>query len=418
MTTLQSILGLLLITAGVWLFGENRRAVRPRLILGGLALQFALAFLFLKFPWAAAAGAFLNAGVAALEEATRAGTAFVFGYVGGAEAPFAPSGAGGGTPFIMAFRALMIIPVTAALSSLLFHWRVLPALIGAFSKLLQWLFGIDGALGFGVAANVFMGMVESPLVIRQYLEKMPRADFFALMTAGMATLAGSMLVLYATILTPVLGNAPLHLLAASIISCPAAVMLARVAIPPDRDAGGAVARFTPRKLYHGPLDAITSGARDGMRVWLDIVFVLVVMAALVALANRLLSTLPPVLDAPLTLQRLLGWLFTPVAWLVGIPAAECPQAGGLLGTRIILNELVAYLDLAALPPETFAPRSRVVLTYALCGFANLGSLGMMLAGLGALVPGRRREILQLGWRSVVVGFLACCMTGAVAGILF
>ncbi|MDR1853620.1 MAG: hypothetical protein LBR05_01790 [Azoarcus sp.] len=416
MPYLQSLLGIVFTVALVWLMSENRRAVTPRLVLGGLAFQFALAALLLKLPWIAAQAGTLNNLVTALEEATLAGTSFVFGYVGGGPAPFEVTNAN--AMVIFAFRGLMLIPVLAALSALLFHWGVLPFIVRCFSRLLQWLFGIDGVLGFGVAANVFMGMVESPLVIRHYLRDMPRADFFALMVAGMSTIAGTVFVLYATILRPVFGvDATLHLLTASLISCPAAIMLARIAVPAASKSAANDA-VVPEKLYQGSLDAIATGTMEGMRLFLNVVFILVVVVALVHLGNAALGLLPNVGDAPLTLQRLLGWIFTPLAWLLGIPWSECAHAGSLLGTKLVLNELVAYLDFSALPPETFALRSRVIVTYALCGFANLGSLGIMIAGLNTLVPERRDEVFALGGKAVLLGFLAACMTGAVAGFLY
>lgn len=292
----------------------------------------------------------------------------------------------------------MLIPVLGALCALLYHWGILPLLVRGFVCLLRWAFGIQGPLGLGVAANVFMGMVESPLLIRPYLHTMSRADLFSLMVAGMATVAGTVLVLYVTLLAPLLENAALHLFTASVMSCPAALMLARLALP--EPPGEDKSPQDLERLYQGNLDAISTGTMEGMKLFLGVAFILVSMTALVHLGNQTLSLFPAVQGEALTLQRLLGWLFMPLAWLLGMPWEECTMAGSLLGIKVILSELVAYVEFSNLPPDTFSPRSRIILTYALCGFANLGSLGIMIAGLGTLVPERRDEVLALGGKSV------------------
>jgi len=413
MATLQSCCGLLVLTGFCWLLSENRRAVRWRVALVGLALQLGLALLLLKLPWARRLFLTLNELMAALQRASEAGTAFVFGYLGGAPLPFGETGVG--SSFVFGFRALPLVLLMSALSSLLFHWRILPLLVNAFSWLLQRSLGVGGALGLGTAANIFVGMVEAPLLVRPYLEQMSRGELFALMTAGMATIAGTVMALYAGILGPVLPDAMGHLLTASIISAPAAIMVARLLIPEDGPATAGTLR--PDQHARSSMDAVTRGTLDGLRLLAGIVALLVVLLALVHLANAMLTLLPSVAGAPLSLERMLGWIMAPVAWLMGVPWNEAPLAGSLMGTKTVLNELLAYLRMAGLPPEALSERSRTIMTYAMCGFANFGSLGIMLGGLGGMAPGRRQEIVALGMKSILAGTIATCLTGTVVGII-
>lgn len=409
----QSAFGLLVLAALGWLLSENRRAVRWKPVAAGLGLQVGLAALLLKLPGSKAVFLTLNRVILALEQATTAGTSFVFGYLGGARLPFSPTDPGAG--FVLAFRALPLILVMSALSALLFHWRVLPLVVRGFSWLLRRALGIGGALGVAAAANVFVGMVEAPLLVRPYLRDLTRSELFAVMTCGMATIAGTVLVLYASILKAVIPDVVGHILTASLISAPAAITVAKLMVP---DAGTATGGdLAPPRPYAGAMDAVTKGTTEGIPLLLNIVALLVVLVALVSLANQALGLLPPVAGEPVTLQRLLGLLMAPLVWLTGIPWAEAPVAGSLMGTKTVLNELLAYLDLAALPPDALSPRSRLIMTYCLCGFANFGSLGIMIGGLGAMVPERRPEIVSLGLRSIVSGTLATCMTGAVVGLL-
>ena len=349
----------------------------------------------------------------ALEAATTAGTAFVFGYLGGAELPFAE--AYPGAAFILAFRALPLILVISALSALLFHWHILPLVVRGFSWCLRKTMGLGGAEGLGVAANVFVGMVESPLFVRPYLEKMTRSELFTLMTAGMATIAGTVMVLYATILGDVIPGVMGHILTASIISVPAAVTIAKVMVPETGSPTGG--RLVAPPPDAGSMDAVTRGTLQGVELLVNIVAMLVVLVALVHLFNTMLGLLPDMGGRPLTLQRVLGGVMAPIVWLMGVPWQEAPVAGGLMGVKTILNEFLAYLELSRLAPGTLGDRSMLILTYAMCGFANPGSLGIMIGGMGTMAPGRRSEIVSLGLRSVVAGTLATCMTGAVVGIL-
>ncbi len=411
---LQSALGLAVLILLAWVLSEDRRRVCWKTVLLGLVLQLAVAALLLKLPAAQQAFLALNRLILSLEEATAAGTAFVFGFLGGGPLPYAETAPG--ASFILAFRALPLVLVMSALSALLFHWRVLPAVVRGFSWLLRRWLGVGGAVGLAAAANVFVGMVEAPLLVRPYLRSMGRGELFAVMVCGMATIAGTVLALYASILKGVVPGALGHILTASLISAPAALSVAHLMVP------GEPGRRTAADLADGgrhgsAMDAITRGTAQGVSLLLNIVAMLVVLLALVSLANQLLGLLPPVGGAPLSLQRGLGVLLSPLAWLMGIPWAEAPTAGGLLGTKTVLNELLAYLDLAALPEGALSPRSRRILLYGLCGFANFGSLGIMIGGLGGMAPERKDEVVALGLKSIVAGTLATCMTGAVVGLL-
>lgn len=413
MAGFQPFLGLAFLVLFAWAVSENRGRCSWRIVFAGLAVQFLLALVLLKVPQSQILFTWLNDGVLALQKATEAGTSLVFGFLGGAPLPFEEPYPG--AAFILAFRALPLVLLMSALSALLYHWRILPWIVCGFAWGLRRALGISGAAGFGTAANVFVGMVEAPLLIRPYLNRMSRSELFIVMTAGMATIAGTMYALYATFLANVIPGAAGHLLTASLISAPAAVMIARLMVP---GAGDEVQeRIQTERLYDNSMDAITTGTIDGLRLLGYILGMLVVLVALVALVNAILGLAPDAWGAPLTLQRVLGWVMAPVTWLLGIPWREATTAGQLLGTKVVLNELLAYLELAKLPPEALSDRSRLIMTYALCGFAHFGSLGIMIGGMGAMAPDRRKEIVQLGLKSVLAGVMATCMTGTVVAVL-
>jgi len=383
--------------------GENRRAIPWRAVLAGVALQVLLAVVFLKLNWIKDLFLKLNDALLVLEQATQAGTSLVFGYLGGGKPPFEVSDPA--ASFILAFRALPIVLVMSALSALLFYWRVLPAMVRALSWALEKLMGVGGVVGLSAAANVFVGMVEAPLLVRPYLARVSRGELFAIMAGGMASIAGTVLFLYGSILRPVLPDAVAHLLIASILSAPAALVISFLMIPPGPATGGQQVKV--ESDASSSMDALTQGTLQGAQLLLNIVAMLVVFVALVALANFII--------APYTLQGILGWALAPLAWLCGIPWSEAPAAGALLGTKTIVNELVAYLDLSRM--SDLSERSRTLMTYALCGFANLGSLGIMIGGLGTMCPGRRAEIVALGIKSIAAGTLATCLTAATVALV-
>lgn len=411
---LHSLIGCCGLLAIAWVLSENRRAVPWRLVATGFAMQLLLAALFLKVPLLQGALAAANDGLQALERATQTGTALVFGYLGGAQTPFQVTNPN--ATFILAFRALPLVIVVSALSALLFYWGVLQHLVKGVAWLLRRTLGVTGATGVSVAANILVGMVEAPLVIRPYLAKLTRSELFIVMTAGMASTAGTVMVLYASVIGAQVPGALGHILIASLMSAATAIAVSLIMVPPDAERSDG-APYTPPRGADSAMDAITRGTLDGMQLLLNIIAMLIVLVALVSLANSALSLLPNVADAPLTAQRMLGWLLAPVAWLMGIPWEEAVTAGGLLGTKTALNELLAYLDLAALPAEALSARSRLIMTYALCGFANFGSLGILLGGLATMVPERRAEIVQLGLRTIVAGTLSTCLMGATIGLL-
>lgn len=404
-------LGAILVCA--WLISEKRSRVPWRTVLAGLALTFFLALLLSRLTALHGALAVMNRGLAVLEQATQSGTAFVFGYLGGGPAPFIETNQA--ASFILAFRALPLVLVISALSALLFHWGVLPRIVKLFARLLQRTMGLGGAVGVSAAVNVFVGMVEAPLVIRPYLARLDRGELFIVMVCGMATIAGTVLVLYASILGPVVPGALAHLLIASMVSTPAAIVIAVLMVPgaPRTDSAPSDIAGTDRSA----MDAITRGTLEGLELLLNIVAMLVVFVALVSLANALLGLLPDVGGHSLTLERMLGWALSPLAWACGVPWSEAEAAGTLLGKKTVLNELIAYVDMAKLPASELSPRSKLLMTYALCGFANFGSLGILLGGMGVMVPERRSELAELGLKSIVAGLLATCMTAAVMSIV-
>jgi CNT family concentrative nucleoside transporter len=408
----QSIIGIFVFLLIAWLVGENRRRVATGTVLGGMGLQLALGLLLLKLPVFKGVFLGLNKGILALEEATKAGTSFVFGYLGGGKPPFEEI-----TPaasYILAFRGLPLVLVVSALSSLFFYWKILPVVVRAFSWALQRTLRIGGAEGFSVSSNIFLGMVESPLVVKPYLKQMTRSELFSIMTVGMATVAGTVMVLYASILGPVVPDALGHILIASILSAPAGVVLAKLMVPETKPI--TTGKVTPPVEARSAMDAITRGTGDGIQLLISIVAMVIVLVALVFLVNVGLRLLPAVGGSPITLQRLFGYVMAPVMWLVGIPWNQCLTAGSLMGTKTVLNELIAYVDMSKVDPSLLSDRSRIILTYAMCGFANPGSLGIMIGGMGAMVPERRDEIVSLGLRTILSGTLATCMTGAIAAL--
>ena len=407
--SLQSAIGLFALLALAWAISENRRAVPWRITISGVILMVVMAALLLKVPLFKQFFFSLNEGLAALEKSTLAGTSFVFGYLGGGKAPFAEQPQT--SSFILAFRALPLILVVSALSSLLFYWRVLPLIVRGISTFLEKTMGVGGAVGLSTAANVFVGMVEAPLIIRPYLQQMSRGELFIVMTGGMAGIAGTMMVLYASILGPVVPEAMGHILSASLITAPSAIVIAALMVPP---AGAATAgKLDAAQEAKSSMDAIARGTVDGLALLLNIVAMLIV---LVTLANLALGLLPDSGGSAITLQRVLGALMAPLVWLMGIPWAEASLAGALMGSKTILNEFIAYGEMARLPVEALSERSRVIMTYALCGFANFGSLGIMIGGLATMAPSRRDEIVSLGMRSIVSGTLATMTAGAVVGM--
>lgn len=410
----QGLIGILALLGVAWLSSERRAGVSWRLVASGVVLQFAVALVLLRFEPVKGAFEALNHVVLAVQAATLKGTAFVFGYLGGGATPFEITHPE--NTFILAIQGLSLILTVSVLAALLFHWRVIPVLVQGLAWGLRKTLGIGGAEGFSAAANVFVGMIEAPLLIKPYLRDMSRSGLFIVMTAGMATIAGNMFVLYAAILAPVIPDAVGNLLTASLISAPAAITVAALMVPALGNGQGAEAPVCVSGAGSS-LEAIVDATLNGAKLVVSVAAMLVVVVTLVSLCNQLIELAPSVGGEPVTLQRIVGWGLAPIAWLLGVPWEDAPLAGQLLGTKVVLNELIAYLDLAALPADRLDPRSDLILTYALCGFANLGSLGILMGGLGAMVPERKADILALGPKTLLSGNLASFMTGAVVGLV-
>jgi CNT family concentrative nucleoside transporter len=406
---LQSGLGLLALAALAWALGGFRRGVSWRVVGVGLGLQLLFAALLLHVPALRATFAVFGDGVNALANATRAGTSLVFGYLGGAPLPFDEKMPG--SSFILFFQALPLVLVVGALSALLYHWRVLPFIVSALSRLLRRAFSLDGATGFATAANVFVGMVEAPLLVRPWLARLTTSGLFVVMTAGLATISGNMLVVYALFIAPVVPDAAGQLLTASLISAPAAVLVALL-MRPETDPRLVDEEPEAPRIYDSAMEAITRGTLDGLQLLLGIMAMLIVFVALVALVNAAVQPL-----TGMTLQQIAAWPFWPIAFAMGIPAEQAMTVAASLGTKLMVNEFVAYLELGMSGGLGLDPRSRLILTYALCGFTNFASVGIMLGGMVAMCPERRADIVRLGLPSLVSGTIACCMTGAVVGLL-
>jgi concentrative nucleoside transporter, CNT family len=410
---LQPIFGIGVLICFAWIISESRKNVKIREIFLGLFVTILMTVVMLKVPWLRIIFDWLNRCVSLLEESTKAGTSFVFGYLGGGPLPFDEKSPG--SSFIFALQALPIVLVVSALSSLLFYWRILPLIVKIFAWVFEKTMRVGGAVSLSAAANIFLGTVESPLFVRPYLKEMTRCELFITMSCGMAGIAGTVMVLYASILKPVIPDIMGHILIVSIITIPAAIMFSKIMVP---EAGKETAgKIVPPRQATSSIDAITQGTVEGINLLLNIVCMLLVLVALVYLANKILGFLPDLAGQPVTLQRLLGYIMAPVVWLIGIPWSEAKTAGALMGTKTILNELIAYLDMAKLPADALSTKSKLIMVYALCGFANLGSLGIMIGGMGSMVPERRAEIISLGLKSIVAGTLATCLAGAIVGII-
>ncbi len=408
---MQAILGLGILLGCCWAFSENRAAVSWRFVVTGFFIQFLLALLLLRVPWITDFLLGLNYFISAIEQATRAGTEFLFGYLGGGVFPVNLDG--NTAPYLFAFRVLPQVIVFSVIVALLWHWKVLPSIVRLLSKGLQKTLKVSGSVATAGAASLFLGMVETPLVIRAYLATLTRSEFFTVMTLGMSTVAGSVMVLFASILEGVLPGIIGHILGASMINMIGAIYISRLLIPETQDtvSGDSSIDLT----YSSSMDALSQGTKDGLSLAVNVGAMLLVLVSFVALANILLSNL--VIDGQsFSIEQILGWCFAPIAWLIGIPWSEAMPAGALLGTKLVLNELVAFIQLAQ-NSEQFSPQSRLILLYALCGFANIGSLGILLGGLAVLVPERKEEYLKIAPRSVLSGTVVTLVTGAIVALV-
>jgi CNT family concentrative nucleoside transporter len=414
MQTLQSALGVVVLVAFAWAISENRRTVSLRRVLVGLAIAFVLAAVFLKVPPVARVFASANVVIDAISTASRTGTSFVFGYIGGGALPYELKHPG--KEFVLAFTALPIVLLMSVLTTLLFYWGILPPIVKGFAFALNRTMGVGGAVGLSTAANIFVGHVEAPLFIRPYLAQLSRSELFVVMTGGMAGIAGTVLVLYAQFLRDAVPDAAGHLVIASVLGAPIAVMIGQIMVPDENDVRTSSLEID-EPVAESTMDAIAKGATMGMTLLLNLIAMLVVFVALVALVNLMLGALPLVGGDPVTLECILGLFMAPVCWLIGIPWSQAITAGTLMGIKTVLNELIAYLHMSRMPADALDPRSRLIMIYAMCGFANFGSVGIMIGGLTAMAPERRSDVISLGMKSIVSGTISTLLMGAIVGLL-
>lgn len=409
---LISLLGLVVFIGVAWAISANRKRFPWRAVLWGLGLQFSFGWVILKTTPGATVFDFFQRGVTKLIGFADEGSKMVFG-------PLANTGLlseklGPGNGFIFVITVTTTIILVAALSALFYHYGILQLVVRGTAWVMQRLMRTSGSESLAAAANIFMGQTEAPLVIRPYLARMTQSEILALMTGGMATIAGGVLAAYVSF-----GISAGHLLTASVMSAPAALLIAKVMLPETEQsetAAGASAKI-PRETTNG-LDALCRGASEGMMLAINVMAMLIAFVAVVALANYLLSVglRPFGIQATAPLQMLFGWVNAPFAWLMGVPTKDCVAIGGVLGERIVLNEFVGYLSLAKLTP-TLEPRSFTLATYALCGFANFASIAIQIGGIGSLMPARRSDLARLGLRAMIGGLLASYLTATIAGIL-
>lgn len=409
----QSLVGLMTLIGLCYLFSENRREVYFPIIVKSLLLQLFFAVLLLKLPASQNLFVALNKGIAVLQAATREGTTFIFGYLGGGQLPFEETTPGGG--FILAFQAMPLVIVISVISAILMYWKVLPLIMRGFSLILEKTLEIGGALGLSISANAFLGMIESPLLIKPYLSRLSHGEMFAVMTAGMATIAGTMLVLEAAVISTIIPDAIGHLISCSLITLPGVVYIAHLLVPdrsPVTSGDGAI-----DKGAENLMDAISTGTMNGLQLLLNIIAMIIVIVALVYLVNATLGMFPDVYGEAITLERILGVLMAPLTMMMGIPWNEAFITGQLMGTKVVLTEFVAYVRFGQIPVEELSERTRIIMTYALCGFANFVSLGIMITGLVTMVPERKVEIMDMGLKSIIAGTIATCTSATLVGII-
>jgi CNT family concentrative nucleoside transporter len=413
----QSLVGLVAILLVCWAISENRKAFPWKLAIGALLLQGVLVLALFGVPALRAGLAGVGLVVDGLANSTQAGVAFVFGFLAGTpNQPYALTNPG--AMFVFAFRVLPVILVVCALAALLWHWRILKWVTQGFGFVFEKTMGLRGAPALATAATVFMGQVEGPIFIRSYLSSLSRSELFMLIAVGMSCVSGSTMVAYATILKGVLPNAAAHVLTASIISAPAGVLLARILVPRDPETEQPQALDPDSdKVYESSIDAMIKGTSDGLQIVLNIAATLIVFVALAAMVDGVLGMFPPVGGEPMSLARGLGYVFAPLAWAIGVPAKDALTAGSLLGVKLVLTEFTAFIKLGAIPVTAIDDRTRVIMTYALCGFANIASVGMNVAGYSVLAPERRTEVIGMVWKAMFSGFLATCLTAAVVGLM-
>ena len=413
---IQAIIGFIGLVCIAIPFSNNKSSINFKHIFVAIILQILLAFALVKIPFIVQIFSYLSDGVSALQTATQEGAEFVFGYLSNnSMSPFEDSGTG--NSMIFAFQILPLIIVISALSALLWFWNVLPLIIRAISKIFEKLFNIGGPIGLGATANIIMGQVEAPLLVKPYLSRMTEKELLILMTAGMSTVSGSIMIALVSMLAPQFPDTNLiqHLVSASILSIPAAIMYANIMIPSNE-----VTNFdgaSVPKVYDSSMDAITRGTKDGLDICLNVAAILIAFIALVSLLNSILSICGGWVGiSDLSLQLILGYIFFPIVWLMGVPLSETLASAELLGLKTALNEFVAYGALANIEPGILSERSKLITLYALCGFANFSSVGILVSGISAMAPERKNDLIKVSLKALIGATLASCMPGSVIGI--
>ncbi|MDA9720372.1 MAG: nucleoside transporter C-terminal domain-containing protein [Pseudomonadota bacterium] len=396
---LQVLIGGLVLIAVTVPLSDNYKQIKVKNIFFAILMMFVFAFILLN-DFVNNFFEALSNGVAKLSSATAEGTSFLFGSLFEAH------------PYIFALNVLPLIIVMSCISALLWHWRVLPLIIKGLSYVCERLFNLGGPVSFGAAANVFVGQVEAPLFVRPYLKTMSNKELLILMTAGMATVSGSVMIALAGQLENQFEglNVVQHFLTASILSVPAAIMYAEI-MSPSADITHNLKSSEEKNIYQGSMDAITRGTRDGLGIAVNVAAIVLAVLALVSIVDGFLS-----IFGDISLQKILGYIFAPICWLMGVPWNESANAAELLGIKLATNEFVAYIQFGSLDPEYFTERTKVILLYALCGFANFSSVGILISGIGAMAPERRIDLIKVSGKALIGATLASCMSGLVAGI--
>ena len=409
---IQSLIGIVVLILIALPFSESIQEIKVKFIIYALLIQTSLAFILLEIPFISSFFDVMSIAVESLRLSAIEGSSFVFGYLGGGEAPFEVSN-NQNLP-IFAFTFLPMLIFLSALSALLWHWKILPYLIKLLAKLFEKPLDAKGPIGLAATANIFLGQLEAPLLIKPYLNKMNQRDLLIIMTVGMSTIAGSVMVLYITWLDDKFSGVIGHFLTASILSVPAAIMFSNILIPSAQTELKTAKEDL--KMYESSMDAISVGTKDGLNMFLSVIASLIVFLSLVALADFMLGIIPNVYGEPLSLQRIAAFIFAPIAWLMGIPFSEIIPAGNLLGTKTIFNELIAFNDLRDLDTNILSERSQLIMLYGICGFANISSVGILLGGLSAICPDIRGTLLKIAFRALFAATLASCLTGTVVSL--
>ena len=409
---LRGLLGIGAFIAIAWVVSERRRAFPMRPVVVGLISQIVVALVLTKVPAVIAFFQIIARAVDRVQASSAAGARFVFGYLSGGPQPFAPADSVAST-VIFAFQALPAVLLVSALAALLWHWKILRWFVTVAAWVFGRLFKVSGPVGVSTSACIFIGMIEAPMLIRPTLSRLSRGEIFIIMVDGMSVLAGSMMILLGALLANRMPNAFSHLLTAALISTPMAIGLARAIVPSDDALNQPVAL---ENHYRSSLDAITQGTLVALRMAATIAALVIVFCGLVALIDEILTVLPHH-GAPLTLRAIFGDLLVPVAWLMGVPGADLHTVGSLLGTKLALNEIIAYGQLASLDPGALSEKGTLIVTYALASFGNIGSVAILIGTLTVMAPDKSVEVVQLGFKALLASTLTTCLTGTLVGLL-